>query len=97
MPETSFSSNRSILPTLRNVAIEWRDGLPDDPSETAEVLNSRKNMGTMSLRRALTIDGLRGEALEEEISEIQKDRELDSVLAPEVNPDGEGEEETVED
>jgi len=84
-------------PAPEAVSIEWKDGLPDDPSETAEVLNSRKNMGTMSLRRALTIDGLRGEALEEEISEIQKDRELDSVLAPEVNPDGEGEEETVED
>ena len=82
-------------PAPEAVSIEWKDGLPDDPSETAEVLNSRKNMGTMSLRRALTIDGLRGEALEEEISEIQKDRELDSVLAPEVNPDGE--EEAAED
>lgn len=77
-------------PAPEAVSIEWKDGLPDDPTETAEVLNSRKNMGTMSLRRALTIDGLRGEALEEEIAEIQKERELDSVLAPEVNPDGEG-------
>ncbi len=70
-------------PAPEAVSIEWKDGLPDDPSETAEVLNSRKNMGTMSLRRALTIDGLRGEALEEEIAEITADEDRAATLAPE--------------
>jgi hypothetical protein len=65
------------------VSIEWKDGLPDDPSETAEVLNSRKNMGTMSLRRALTVDGLRGQALEDEIAEITADEDRTAALAPE--------------
>lgn len=69
-------------PAPEAVSIEWKDGLPDDPAETAEVLNSRKNMGTMSLRRALTIDGLRGEALEEEIAEITADEDRAATLAP---------------
>jgi len=70
-------------PQPQEVSIEWRDGLPDDPSETAEVLNSRVNMKTMSLRRALTIDGLRGEALEDEIAEITADEDRAATLAPE--------------
>jgi hypothetical protein len=70
-------------PAPQEVSIEWRDGLPDDPSETAEVLNSRKNMGTMSLRRALTVDGLRGQALEDEIAEITADEDRTAALAPE--------------
>lgn len=64
------------------VSIEWQDGLPDDPQETAEVLNSRIVSRTMSLRRGLTVEGLRGDALEEEIKEIEADREAASVVSP---------------
>lgn len=85
-------------PAPEDVTIEWKDGLPDDPQETAEVLNARVNMKTMSLRRALTWEGLRGYALETEIEEIEKGTEAESVVPPpdqkiEIPEDEEGEDE----
>ena len=71
-------------PAPEPISIEWKDGLPDDPQETAEVLNSRVGMKTMSLRRALMVEGLRGEALETEIAEIEAGKEAESVV-PEFN------------
>jgi hypothetical protein len=62
-------------------AIEWRDGLPNDPTEFAEVVNTRTVVHTMSRRRALVLDGLHDEALEEELAEIQKDIDAENMLA----------------
>jgi hypothetical protein len=61
-------------------AIEWRDGLPNDPTEFAEVANTRTVVHTMSRRRALVLDGLHDEALEEELAEIQKDIDAENML-----------------
>ena len=69
-------------PAPEPVSIEWKDGLPDDPQEFAEVVNSRKAAGTISLRRALTVEGLRGEVLESELEEIANEREAQSVIPP---------------
>jgi hypothetical protein len=69
-------------PAPEEVAIEWKDGLPDDPQETAEVINSRVSMKTMSLRRALLWEGLRGEALEAEIEEIEEASKSETVVPP---------------
>jgi hypothetical protein len=60
--------------------IEWRDGLPNDPTEFAEVVNTRTVVHTMSRRRALVLDGLHDEALEEELAEIQKDIDAENTL-----------------
>lgn len=70
--------NGSQAPALPN--IEWRDGLPNDPTEFAEVVNTRTVVHSMSRRRALILDGLHDEALEEELKEIQKDIDAENTL-----------------
>lgn len=70
--------------TPEPVSIEWQDGLPEDPMETAEIVNGRVGSRTMSLKRALTIDGLSGDALEEELAEIRNDLERDTPEAPTI-------------
>jgi len=60
-------------PKPEPVTLEWADGLPNDDEELADRVNSRVAAGTMSRRRALVVaDGLEGDALDEEIAEIER-------------------------
>lgn len=55
--------------------IEWSDGLPDDPKEQAEIESSRIVAGLTSVESALRrLDGLTGEALEQELKRIQEEQ-----------------------
>jgi hypothetical protein len=55
--------------------IEWADGLPDDPAEQADIEATRMTSGTTSLESAVVrLDGLEGEALQEELERIRGDR-----------------------
>jgi hypothetical protein len=81
-------------------AIEWRDGLPNDPTEFAEVVNTRTVVHTMSRRRALVLDGLHDEALEEEIVDTSKsidELDADKAAAGEREPESSEEKKTESD
>ena len=52
--------------------IEWADGLPNDPMEQADIESKRMMSGTTSLESAVRrLDGLEGEALEQELERIR--------------------------
>ena len=55
--------------------IEWKDGLPDDPLEGAQVEQIRTSgKATSSVRSAVRrLDEIDGEQLEKELDEIQED------------------------
>ena len=59
-----------------NVEIEWKDGLPDDPLENAQVEQIRSAANNTSLESSIRrLDGLTGEALEEELARIKEDQQ----------------------
>ena len=59
----------------QDVRIEWKDGLPDDPLEGAQVEQIRTSgKATSSVRSAVRrLDEIDGEQLEKELDEIQED------------------------
>lgn len=60
---------------LSKLHIEWRDGLPEDPVEAAQVEQTRLASGNTSTRASvIRLDGLQGEALEEELKRIAEER-----------------------
>ena len=67
-----------------DVRVEWKDGLPADSYEDAQVEQIRTgNKATTSVRSAVRRqDGIDGEQLEEELDEIAKDEALNMVEAP---------------
>lgn len=57
---------------LENVHVTWQDGLPDDDMEQTLIEVQRKSAGLTSLESALQrLDGLEGEALQQEIERIK--------------------------
>lgn len=62
-------------PEPQDVRIEWKDGLPDDPLEGAQVEQIRTGgKATSSVRSAVRrLDEIDGEQLEKELDEIQED------------------------
>ncbi len=66
------------------IYIEWKDGMPDDALEGAQIEQIRTgNKATTSRRSAIRrLDRLEGEQLEEEIEEINTDEEIDRVDVP---------------
>jgi hypothetical protein len=73
----------SYEPTIPR--LEWKDGLPDDPLEQAEIEASRTSAGNTSLESSLRrLDGLDGEALTDEMERIKAERQ--TVAAPETGP-----------
>ena len=54
------------------ITIKWQDGLPNDEMEEAEIIEKRRNSGTMSIKQALMqYDNMSEEKAEEEIDLIQ--------------------------
>lgn len=67
---------------LESVRIDWFDGLPQDDTEQTQIEVQRKSAGLTSLESSLRrLDGLEGDALQEEIDRINNER---SIGAPEV-------------
>jgi hypothetical protein len=57
---------------LEDVNITWQDGLPDDEMERTQIEVQRYGAGLTSLESALQrLDGLEGEALQQEIEQIK--------------------------
>jgi hypothetical protein len=71
----------SYEPTVPH--IEWADGLPDDPMEQSEIEASRMAAGNTSLESAVRrLDGLEGEALQQELERIRQDRQMTAGPSP---------------
>jgi len=65
--------------------IEWADGLPNDPMEQADIESKRMMSGTTSLESAVRrLDGLDGEALEQELERIRGDRAATAGPSPDT-------------
>lgn len=83
-----------VDPEGLDIRIEWSDGIPDDPKEQAEIESIRtNNEPTTSIKSAVRrLDKVEGEALEEELQEMEADRAgATNVLPPEGTPiPGEG-------
>ena len=57
--------------TNEKITIKWQDGLPNDAFEEAEIIEKRKNSGTLSTRQALIeYDQMSEEDAEEEVQRI---------------------------
>jgi hypothetical protein len=57
--------------TNEKITIKWQDGLPNDELEEAEVIEKRKNSGTMSTERALMqYDQMSEDEAQEEVDRI---------------------------
>lgn len=57
-------------------AIEWKEGLPDDPKEQAEIESSRKSAGLTSVKASLMrLDGYTEDRAEEELADLLDDPE----------------------
>lgn len=60
---------------LSSTHIEWQDGLPRDEMETAQIETARLSAGNTSVESSVRrLDGLDGEALQEELQRIRADR-----------------------
>lgn len=70
-----LNAQHSDGPEPQDVRIEWKDGLPEDPYESAQVEQIRTgNRATSSVRSAVRrLDGATGQELEDELAEIEKD------------------------
>jgi len=68
----------------KDVHIDWKDGLPQDDLEAAQVEQIRIASGTTSVESAVRrLDGLSGQALKDELARIQADKQP-AVAAPEA-------------
>lgn len=73
---------------VEQVHIDWQDGLPDDPAEETGIETARYTTGLSSLESSLRrLDGLTGDALEEEVQRIKaggvQDPETPRITLPE--------------
>jgi hypothetical protein len=68
-----------------NISITWQDGLPNDTYEEAEIIEKRRNSGTMSIKQALTrYDNMSEEDADDEIEMINEENAQMNPLA--INP-----------
>lgn len=58
---------------IKDIKIEWKDGLPEDDQERATIDTTEYTGGITSLERILHRRGLRGKELEEEIKKIKEE------------------------
>ncbi|WP_170291565.1 phage portal protein [Heliobacterium mobile] len=68
--------------------IEWRDGLPTDDMEAAQVEQIRLQSGNTSVESSVRrLDGIDGKSLQEELDRIQADKPkpLESPIGPRVS------------
>lgn len=78
-------ANGKEAPDEVNVEIEWKDGLPNDPTEQAQIEQIRLAAGNTSLESSVRrLDGLTGQALKDELARIREDRMPETVAGPET-------------
>lgn len=70
------------------ISITWRDGIPNDPLEEAQIMDIRTGRKpTISQKRAImSLDDLDEEGAEEELMEIKEDEVSSNPLAPQPFP-----------
>lgn len=72
----------------KDVHIEWKDGLPQDDLEAAQVEQTRITSGTTSVESAVRrLDGLSGQALKDELARIRADKQSSMAAEPETRLD----------
>jgi hypothetical protein len=82
---------------LEDIHIDWKDGLPDDELERTQIETQRYSSGLSSLESSLRrLDGLEGDALQEEVTRIQAAANTEvpslfraNISLPEETPGGE--------
>jgi hypothetical protein len=68
---------------LGHIDIGWKDGLPDDPMEAAQVENMRVAAGNTSISSSVQrLDNIDREDLEKELARIKADQALNPASAP---------------
>lgn len=68
---------------LSDVTIGWKDGLPEDPMEAAQVEQTRASAGNTSTRSSVErLDGLRGIELERELERIESEKQAPPIGVP---------------
>jgi len=71
--------------TDEKITIKWQDGLPNDKLEEAEIIEKRKNSGTMSTKTVLMeYDQMSEDKAEEELEYIAEENAQNNPLA--INP-----------
>ncbi len=81
--ELEAAQNMPGAVRLEDVRIDWRDGLPNDETEQTQIEVQRYGNGLSSLESSLRrLDGLEGDALEEEISRIRGKQAEAAAPAP---------------
>lgn len=66
-------SQSSGIPELTEVEVEWKDGLPSDQKELAEVETAMHGAGLTTKKSSISrVYGLEGEALDEEVEAIEQ-------------------------
>ncbi len=93
--ELEASQGMSGAVKLEEVHIDWQDGLPDDDMEVTQIEVMRYNAGLTSRESALRrVDGLEGNALQEEVERIRNEQEGARAESPRITlppAPGEGE------
>jgi hypothetical protein len=76
-------AHSSGVPALAHVEIEWRDGIPEDPKESAEVEQIRITSGTTSRKSAIRrLDGGTDSTIEDELDAIDEDEAASAARQP---------------
>jgi hypothetical protein len=71
--------------TLSLVTTEWRDGLPEDGMEAAQIEQTRASAGNTSTEASVVrLDGLEGKQLTEELARIEKDNRPAPTAPPAI-------------
>jgi hypothetical protein len=78
------ANNSRKAPTDLNIRIEWKDGLPEDPVEQANIENIRTGAkATSSVKSAIRrLDGGTEEEIEAELAQIEDERESEMPAVP---------------
>ena len=71
---SEYNENGVKMLDESKISITWNDGLPNDQLDEAEIIEKRRNSGTMSIRTALTrFDNMTEDVAEAEIDEISNE------------------------
>lgn len=96
--ESAQGMAKAVKLEQKNIHITWQDGLPDDDAEQTLIEVQRMSAGLTSLESALQrLDGLSGDALQEEIERIRAERaggvtgeQLPAIALPPIEPGAAG-------
>lgn len=79
--EAAWGVEGAVVPSSINIA--WKDGLPEDPGEQAEIEATRQSSGTASRESSVRrLDGGTNKEIQEELERIEDDRASTAATRP---------------